>query len=354
MRFHVVSLPHTQTSDDFASCAYTQKVVRFCNMMKSQGHHVTLYAGAINEAECDELVSIITVPEQAKAMADLKVNHYLDFPWTDNPLWRKFNAAAIGAILERLEPRDFICLIGGTPQRIIANAFPEHMSVEFGIGYAGTFAKYRVFESYAWMHTVAGAGSSNIMAEQGRWFDDVIPNQFDERHTLGDGKGGYALYLGRITELKGYKIAQDACIAAGVPLVLAGPGKGNGGYGKFVGEVTPEERVKLLQGACCLVAPTQYIEPFGTVAIEAMACGTPVICSDWGGFTDTVEPGVGLRCRTLKDFVNGVRAAAAGDFTRSYIANHAKQRYSMPVVAEQYEEYFARLMTLWDKGWNQL
>lgn len=46
MNFHVVSLPHTQTTAAYPSCAFTQKVVRFCRMMKARGHHVTLYAGA--------------------------------------------------------------------------------------------------------------------------------------------------------------------------------------------------------------------------------------------------------------------------------------------------------------------
>ena len=48
MRFHVVSLPHTNTTKDFANCAYTEKVRRFCNMMKGLGHTVYLYAGTEN------------------------------------------------------------------------------------------------------------------------------------------------------------------------------------------------------------------------------------------------------------------------------------------------------------------
>ena len=60
MRFHVVSLPHTNTTKDFVWCAYTEKVRRFCNMMKSLGHTVYLYAGTKNEAEVDELITCIS------------------------------------------------------------------------------------------------------------------------------------------------------------------------------------------------------------------------------------------------------------------------------------------------------
>ena len=54
MRFHVVSLPHTNTTESFAVCAYTEKVRKFCIMMKALGHTVYLYAGEQNEAPCDE------------------------------------------------------------------------------------------------------------------------------------------------------------------------------------------------------------------------------------------------------------------------------------------------------------
>jgi glycosyltransferase involved in cell wall biosynthesis len=47
-----------------------------------------------------------------------------------------------------------------------------------------------------------------------------------------------------------------------------------------------------LEPAWALVAPSAYREPFGLVAAEAVVRGVPVIATDGGGFTDTVEPGV--------------------------------------------------------------
>jgi hypothetical protein len=37
-RLHVVGLPHTQTTSAFSSCAYTEKVRKFCKMMMDQGN----------------------------------------------------------------------------------------------------------------------------------------------------------------------------------------------------------------------------------------------------------------------------------------------------------------------------
>ncbi len=43
MRFHIVALPHTQVTKEYAGCAFTEKVRRFVMMMKAQGHTVYLY-----------------------------------------------------------------------------------------------------------------------------------------------------------------------------------------------------------------------------------------------------------------------------------------------------------------------
>ena len=69
MRFHVISLPHTQTTKDYVNCAYTEKVRRFCIMMKSLGHTVYLYASEDNEAPVDELITCITKEQQQEALA---------------------------------------------------------------------------------------------------------------------------------------------------------------------------------------------------------------------------------------------------------------------------------------------
>lgn len=347
MRFHVASLPHTHTTAAFAACAFTQKVTRFCQMMKARGHEVILYAGEQNEAPCDELVPCISEKRRAEIVGD---KHYTEADW-GHPAWAGFNANVIGQMRERLQPQDFICLIGGRAHQPIADAFPTHQSVEFGIGYSGTFAKYRVFESYAWMHTVYGAQAGDASRADGGWWDAVIPNQVDPAlFPAGGGEGDYFLYVGRLIDRKGYRIAQEVCMKTGKRLILAGPGPQEG-YGEFVGEVGPEERARLMGGAIALFAPTIYIEPFGTVHIEAMACGTPVVATDWGVFTETLTEANGFRCRTFAEFCAAAEQASKLD--RKVVRELALARFSMDVVGEQYERYFERLLTLWDKGWYQ-
>lgn len=347
MRFHVVSLPHTQTTRAFSHCAYTEKVRKFCTMMKARGHTVFLYAGDQNDADCDELITCITEDERAAAVGDaFYVNASAD---NSEPYWRAFLANVIGGIACRVEPRDFICLSWGHTQQPVAEAFPAIMAVETGIGYDGYFAKYRVWESYAWMHRCYG----KAMMENGAWYDAVIPNYFEvQDFPFSDDKGDYFLFLGRCNDQKGLNIAAQACLVAGKHLIIAGHGTPPPGIGEYMGVVDTHERGKLLSKAKALLVPTQYIEPFGGAAVEAMMCGTPVITTDWGAFTETVAPGTGFRCRRLGEFVDAIHRVHELD--PYMIRDYAIKRYSTQAVAPMYEAYFQRLETLWGDGWNAL
>ena len=349
MRFHVVSLPHTQVTKAFANCAYTEKVRRFCMMMTSLGHEVILYAGEQVEAPVTELVTCIYEDQREAACMGL---HYTQASFDTNAAhWQIFNANVIRQMATRLDPHDFICLIGGSAHKPIADAFPNHISVEFGVGYGGVFSKFRVFESYAWMHSIY-AGWKNPTTADGQFFDTVIPGYLEpEMFPLGDGQGDYYLFIGRLIERKGYNIAQEVCQRLGKRLILAGPGEGSG-YGEFIGSVGPERRAELMGNAIATFAPTLYIEPFGNVVIEAQACGTPTITTDWGAFTETNINGVtGYRCRTLQEFIDA--AENVKNLDRKAIRERAVSLYSVDVIAKQYEDYFLNLSTLWDQGWYQ-
>ena len=351
MRFHVVSLPHTQTTLDFTACAFTEKVRKFCIMMKNMGHHVTLYSGNLNEAPCDEHVQCFTEKDRLEAVGG---GHYTmaSFDYT-LPHWVRFNNSVIKNLSTRLEKQDFICVIGGYSHKPIADAYPAHMTVEFGIGYPGTFAKYRVFESYAWMHTIYGSQVNNAAAADGRFFDAVIPAYIEEEmFPFVQEPDDYYLFMGRLIERKGYQIASDVCKYLNKRLIIAGQGTPPA-YGEHVGVVGAQKRAELFGNAIASFAPTIYVEPFGTVVIESQMCGTPAITTDWGAFTETVINGVsGFRCRTFKDFVEAAEKSSSLD--RKLIRDHAVKNYSLEAVQLKYDKYFKTLMTLWGDGWYAL
>lgn len=350
MRFHVVSLPHTNTTLEYINCAYTEKVRRFCNMMKSLGHTVYLYGGTQNEADCDELITCISEEDRSTFVGE---NHFTSVPFdSSNIYWQMFNNKAIVEILKRLDKKDFICLIGGHAQKPIADFFPNNISVEYGVGYSGTFAKYRVFESYAWMHSMY-SGHKSPSDVNGNFFDAVIPGYLDpEMFPYQPNKGDYYLYVGRMIERKGVEIASQVCKELGVNFIMAGPGSVIPKYGEYIGAVGPEKRAELMGGAIATFAPTQYIEPFGNVVIEAQACGTPTITTDWGAFTETNINGfTGYRCRTFDEFCRA--AEDVKDLNTLAIHQNAINKYSVDTIKYEYDKYFRRLSTLWDKGWYE-
>ena len=350
MRFHVVSLPHTTTTRDYSSCAYTEKVRKFCDMMWGGGHEIFLYAGDDNDADVTEHVSCISKKTQSDHGFDGPADiHKIEWSGTE-PYWREFNLRAAAEISKRKQDRDFLCLISGT-QEIISTALPELQCVEFGVGYRGVFAPFRVFESYAFMHAVSGDLDGTYTCNV-RDYDCVIPNYYEAEDFWSDVPETYLLYIGRITDRKGWRIAQRVAEHLGRPFIVAGAGDDFDGYGEYVGSVGPERRTELMAQAHAVMVPTQYLEPFGGVHAEAMLCGTPVITSDFGAFTETVTPQVGRRCRSLADYVNAVGEVKKLD--RDRIQRYARSKFSYDAVRPQYERYFEKVATVWGDGWNTL
>ena len=275
MRLHVLSLPHTQPLRKFDHCAYTAKVRKFASMMHDVGYSVTLYAGGECEARCSEFVSCIEPSEQDFLLAGeewWRKGEVYGLNYDEmQPIWRLYHERAIQAIGERIEPHDIICMASGTNSPVM-EAFPNHMCVETGVGYQGTVSSYRVFESYAWMHAVYGHQQTAAGAD-GRFYDAVIPNFFEaEEYSLGDGEGGYLVYMSRMTPRKGYQVAIEAAERAGKRLLIAGVGgdQPEHEHVEYVGVVHGEEKAKLLGGAEAILVPKLYVETYGGVAVEAM------------------------------------------------------------------------------------
>ena len=226
------------------------------------------------------------------------------------------------------------------------------MAVEYSIGYVGTYAKYRVFQSEAWRHVVYGA--QNLANDGGRFFDTVIPGFFDPAAFPVHEPEDYVCYVGRFIPKKGVAVVCEAARRAGVKLKLIGHGDASIiTYGENLGAVNEATRNEVMAKARALICPTIYVEPFGCISPEAQMCGTPVISTDFGGFTESVRHGMtGYRCTMLGEFVDAIHRVELLD--RAQIRQMAIDRFSMDTAARSYTEYFRRLNTLWTDGWKTM
>ena len=114
------------------------------------------------------------------------------------------------------------------------------------------------------------------------------------------------VYIGRANPDKGPKEAITIARRAGLPLLMLLKRGEPPEREYFEHEVEPmlssdvelfenvthAEKVELLGRACAMVFPIRWPEPFGLVMTEAMACGTPVITTNWGAAPELVEDGV--------------------------------------------------------------
>lgn len=366
MRLHLIALPHTTLTDRDLTCAYSQKVRRFCGMMAGR-HEVVLYGPDDIDCPAAEHVVISQAGDRERwGFGDGFNTATTPFGWEGElPYWSEANGRAAVAVRERAGERDLL-LLTTSVQAPVAHANPALTVAEWTVGYEGVYERDRwfaAFESCAWRNHVYGIrGWSN-----GRAFDTVIPNFFRPAEFLPvSRRGDYLLFVGRVVQRKGLEVAVELANATGRKLIVAGPGGRQPRPGtlvlhegqlltgniEYVGEVGTDDRATLMAEAAALVVPTVYLEPFGGVAVEAMLSGTPVVASDWGVFPETVIEGeTGARFSTLQQAVDALDRALQLDGRR--IREHAVARYSTEAVAPRYDEWFGSLDSLWGNGWYE-
>jgi glycosyltransferase involved in cell wall biosynthesis len=156
----------------------------------------------------------------------------------------------------------------------------------------------------------------------------LIPNGvpdalFRARHA----KRSFVLALGRICPEKGFHLALDAARQAELPLLLGGrvyPYPEHEAY--FEAEIRPRldkgrrylgplglpRKRRLLAAARCLAMPSLAPETGALAAIEALACGTPVVAFPKGALAELISDGrTGFLVRSVGEMAEALRAAAS-------------------------------------------
>jgi glycosyltransferase involved in cell wall biosynthesis len=170
-------------------------------------------------------------------------------------------------------------------------------------------------------------------------------------------KRRFTLALGRICPEKNLHVALEAGRRADIPVLLAGqvfPYEAHERYfreriaplldmqRRFLGPLRMTRKRRLLTSARCLLLPTLAPETSSLVAMEALACGTPVVAFPSGAIPEIVEHGVtGFLVRDAAQMATAIDACAALDPQRCRAA--ARERFPLAAMLRAYFDLYRRL-----------
>jgi glycosyltransferase involved in cell wall biosynthesis len=176
-------------------------------------------------------------------------------------------------------------------------------------------------------------------------------------------KEGYLLWMGRICEEKGPHVAIEVARRTGMPLILAGqvyPFSYHEQYYRreirpYLGSddpavcflETPNFRTKrkLLSEARAVLIPSLVDETSSLVAMEAMACGTPVIGFRRGAIPEVVvDSETGFVVDDAREMAEAVWWT--GEINPHACRAHVEINYSAERMANEYEELYARVLEI--------
>jgi glycosyltransferase involved in cell wall biosynthesis len=112
---------------------------------------------------------------------------------------------------------------------------------------------------------------------------------------------------------------------------------------EFLGEVSGAERDELLAESYAALMPGSWPEPFGLAAIEALACGTPVLARRVGGLTEIIRDGIdGFFGDDATEMAYHVPDVEALD--RRAIRKSVIERFSATRMADGYEAVYRHVL----------
>ena len=308
--------------------------------LHARGHEVTLFAPGDSDVPC-ELVPTVPRSLWSTGYADdpsLFINVTLAKAWSMRDRFDVIHShvETLGFLFARMCPTPVVSTLHG---RLDAP------------GVAATLAEFTDVPLVA------------ISANQRRWFPEanwvgtvphglaLAPAPFEPE------AGNYLAFVGRVAPEKGVADAIALARLTGLPLRMAAkiydqrerdhfeavvaPAIEEGVV-EFLGEVGSDERDALFAGALATVMVGPWPEPFGLVAIESMATGTPVIARRAGALPEIIEEG---RTGFLVDDVEEARLAVerVATLDRRQVRNRVLARFSADRMVADYEAIYREL-----------
>lgn len=208
-----------------------------------------------------------------------------------------------------------------------------------------------------WLHCVS-ASQRGACPPGARLLPEVPNGVVGEALAAPRRKRDFVVMLGRVCPEKGCHLALDAAKLADMPLLLGGrvyPYPEHERYfredvaprlderRRFLGPLGLARKRRLLGAARCLLVPSLAPETSSLVAMEAMACGTPVVAFPAGALPEIVEHGrTGFLVRDAREMADAMAAAASLDPETCRAV--ARERFSEETMIRGYLALYSRVL----------
>ena len=318
--------------------AGTERVVaHLIAELVQRGHHVTLFASGDSTADC-EIVPIVNRSLWSTGYRG-GVSSFIDIGVAK--LWAQHERFDVihshvetdGFLFARHCPTPVITTLHG---RLDVEGIPELMA------------------EFTDIPLVAISDSQGRFFPQNNWVATVHHGLDLASAPWKREPGNYLAFVGRVTPEKGVVDAIELARKAQLRLKMAAKVYDaheevhfaevvqpaiDEGVVEFLGELDPRARDPMLAGARATLMLGAWPEPFGLVAIESMATGTPVIARRAGALTETVEHGIdGFLVDDLDEALLAV--AKVADLDRAQIRARALERFSQGRMVDEYESIY--------------
>lgn len=353
MRLHIVGVPRNPSTPTIAMDPYAMVSYYLTTYLHRGGHEVHYYGFKESTVECTKNWGIVNKEHHEKYNVTNPQNHWGISTEGDSI----FNNAATQYLCKNIQEGDIvICMWSSSIIAVKSCLDKKPFNVNIVDGHIGhrhptQSTPFHVFASHANRHFVYGMNLEGFSY----WHDTVIYPMANDLNnfTYKEKKKDYFLFMGRLNSDKGIGIFFNlAKHFKDKQFILAGQGAHNWDIPpnmKEAGYLNPIQRKEYLSNAKAVISPSHYAEPFGLTAVEAGLSGTPIICTDHGGYTETVVEGLnGYRCSYFNDFVNAVNNI---DKIKPKDCRNFAEKFSAESLIKDWEKYLHRINR---EGWYTL
>jgi len=322
--------------------AGTERVVAtLADVLRERGHEVTLYAPGDSEFEG----RLVEVPDESLWSTGYRgdVSSFITVTvaraWADSDRFDVIHShvETLGFLFARYCPTPVVTTLHG---RLDVSGIPQ------------------LLEAFPDVPLVAISESQRRWSPDANWMATIHHGLPLDEMPFNPTPGEYLAFVGRVAPEKGIAEAIEVARAADTPLHIAAkvydeaeqrlyaevvePALRDDGV-EFLGELGPPERDRVYAGAVATLMLGQWPEPFGLVAIESMATGTPVIARRAGALTETIEHGV-TGFLVDDESEAGLAIDLARELDRGLVRQRAVERFSPARMADAYEAVYRRLI----------